>query len=225
VRERRRLWERFGVLTDPVSADVLTLGLRPLPHGRLASALERMAGRHFRLTLGQIAAEPLRFETPEVVHVCENPAVVVAAEARLGAASAPLICVGGWPSSAADALLTGLAGQGAELRYHGDFDWEGVRIAALVRRRYGARSWRYDAASYRAARAAHADRVQPLEGRPPASGLDAELVAAMLACGGDLQEEAVLDDLVEDLATPPNRLRPRSVRSHGPVPSESRAAS
>jgi uncharacterized protein (TIGR02679 family) len=213
ARERRCLWERFGVLTDPVSADVLTLGLRPLPLCPLASALELMAGRHFRLTLGQLVAEPLRFETLDVVHVCENPAVVVAAEARLGAACAPLVCVGGWPSSAADALLTRLAGQGSELRYHGDFDWEGVRIAALVRRRYGAHPWRYDAASYRAALAAHAERVRPLDGRPPASGLDAELVAAMLACGGNLQEEAVLDDLVEDLAAPSNRLRPRSVAS------------
>ncbi|MGH2797478.1 MAG: DUF2399 domain-containing protein, partial [Thermoleophilaceae bacterium] len=147
------------------------------------------------------------------VHACENATVLIAAEAHLGIACPPLVCVGGWPSSAADALLAVLVGQGAELRYHGDFDWEGLRIAALVRRRYGARPWRYDAPSYRAALAAHAERVQPLDGRPPASGLDAELVAAMLACGGNLQEEAVLDELVEDLAALPNRLRPRRVAS------------
>lgn len=205
ARERRRLWERFGVLTDPVSADVLTLGLRPLPRGPLASALGLMAGRHFKLTLGQLAAEPLRFEAAGRVHVCENPAVIVAAEARLGRACAPLVCVGGWPSSAADALLAGLVEQGAELRYHGDFDWEGVRIGALVRRRYGARPWRYDAASYRTALAAQAERVQRLEGRPSTSGPDAELAAAMLECGGGLQEEAVLDDLLEDLADPRSR--------------------
>lgn len=198
ARARRRLWERFGVLSDPVSADVLTLGLRPLRDGPLASALALLEGRHFRLTLGQLAAEPLRFEATAAVHLCENPAVVVAAETELGSACGPLVCVGGWPSSAADALLAGLAEQGAELLYHGDFDWEGLRIAALVRRRYGARPWRYDAASYRSAIVDHGEHAMLLEGRP-ASGADRELAAAMLERGAGLHEEAVLDELVEDL--------------------------
>ena len=200
ARGRRDLLKRFGVLTDPVSADVLTLGLRPLPHGSLAQSLNLMAGRHFKLTLGQLAGERLRFELPGLVSVCENPSVLVAAEAQLGPRCAPLVCIGGWPSTAADALLTELSDQGAELRYHGDFDWEGVRIAALIAQRYGARPWRFDAAGYRAASASHPGSVQSLQGRPPVAGVDPDLVAAMLAGRGGLQEEAVLDELVEDLA-------------------------
>ena len=41
--------------------------------------------------------------------------------------------------------------------------------------------------------------MQALEGREPASGTDAELAAALRGSRGRLQEEAVLDELIEDL--------------------------
>jgi hypothetical protein len=45
--------------------------------------------------------------------------------------------VGGQPSAAGWRLLDLLAAGGAEFRYHGDFDWGGIRIASAVRRRAG----------------------------------------------------------------------------------------
>ncbi|WP_329036484.1 DUF2399 domain-containing protein [Streptomyces sp. NBC_01725] len=48
-------------------------------------------------------------------------------------------------------MLRGLSARGADLLYHGDFDWGGVRIATTLRRSVPWRPWRYNAAHYRAA--------------------------------------------------------------------------
>ena len=197
---RRALWQRFGVLLDAASADVLVLGLRPLPGGPLASALRALAGWHVRVTLGQLAREPLRFAPGLDVSVCENVTVLTAAEERHGERCAPLVCVEGWPSSAAWTLFDALAASGASFRYHGDFDWDGLRIAALVRERTGARPWRFDVAAYSGALERHGRRTRPLEGRAPAAFGRDPLHAALLASGRELHEEVVLEDLLDDLA-------------------------
>jgi uncharacterized protein (TIGR02679 family) len=198
--ERRALWQRFGVTTDPTSANVLTLGLRPLPEGPLAHALLLLSGLHFRLTVGQLTTEALRFARSTDVFVCENPTVLTAAETLLGADCPPLICTDGWPSSAAWTLLEALAAADARLRYHGDFDWDGVRIARLLSDRFGALGWRFDAQSYRAGVERLPDRTRPLEGRPASAEADAALVAAMQEKRLELHEEAVLEDLLDDLS-------------------------
>lgn len=197
--ERRALWERFGVVTDPASADVLTVGLRPLQGGPLAQAVILLAGRHFRLTLGQLTGERLRFAPGVEIFICENPTVLTEAEKRHGARCPPVVCTDGWPSSAAWTLLEALVADGACLRYHGDFDWEGVRIAVLLRDRFGALPWRFDAGSYRAGVARHGRRTRPLDGRPPKEDAHPELVAAMREAGRELHEQAVLDELLADL--------------------------
>lgn len=199
--ERRALWQQFGVLADPASADVLTLGLRPLPStGPLAQSLLLLQGRHFRLTVGQLTAEPLQFAADVEVFLCENPTVLTAAELRLGADCPPLVCTDGWPGSATWMLLETLAAAGARLRHHGDFDWDGVRIARLLEERFGVRRWRFDATSYRAGIIRHRDRTRSLTGRPVKAGASPELARAMQEPGLELHEEAVLDELLEDLA-------------------------
>lgn len=197
--ERRLLWQRFGVTCDSASADVLTLGLRPLPHGPLARALLLLEGWHFRLTVGQLAREPLYFPASLEVFLCENVTVLTAAEARYGTRCAPLVCLEGWPSSAGWALLDALATAGATLRYHGDFDWDGVRIAGQLRARHGVLPWRFDASHYHAGLASHRERTRKLDGRPAAEGGDGALVAAMREAGRELHEEAVLEELLSDL--------------------------
>jgi uncharacterized protein (TIGR02679 family) len=197
---RRELWQRFGVLLDAASADVLVLGLCPLPGGPLASALRALAGWHVRLTLGQLARERLRFPPGLDVSVCENVTVLTAAEERYAERCAPLVCVEGWPSSAAWTLVDALAASGATFRYHGDFDWDGLRIAALVRERTGARPWRFDAAGYSSALERHAEKTRPLEGRASVVTGDDPLQAALLSAGRELHEEVVLEDLLDDLA-------------------------
>jgi uncharacterized protein (TIGR02679 family) len=197
---RRALWQQFGVTSDPASADVLTLNLRPLPSGPLAQALRLMEGRHFRLTVGQLTQEPLGFQPGVGVFVCENTTVLTAAETRLGAACPPILCTGGWPTSAAWSLLEVLRAAGATLVHHGDFDWDGVRIATLLRERFGVRPWRFDAESYRAGVECHPERTRALDGRPAREEADAALVVAMRETGLELHEEAVLEDLLDDLA-------------------------
>ena len=73
----------------------------------------------------------------ELVRICENPVVIAAAADELGSRCPPLVCVGGQPSAAGWRLLDLLAAGGAEFRYHGDFDWGGIRIASAVRQRVG----------------------------------------------------------------------------------------
>ena len=87
------------------------------------------------------------------VWICENPVVIAAAADELGSRCPPLVCVGGQPSAAGWRLLDLLAADGSEFRYHGDFDWGGVRIASAVRDRTGqGRSrwhpWRYNRVAY-----------------------------------------------------------------------------
>ena len=98
------------------------------------------------------------------------------------------------------AVLARLAADGADLRYHGDFDWPGVAIANRVMVASGALPWRIGAADYEDALAlAGAGEVLPLGGRPVAAVWDAELTAAMERAGVAVHEEAVLDVLVSDL--------------------------
>ena len=67
---------------------------------------------------------------------------------RFGPDCPPLVCTSGWPNNAAIQLLRLLADQGAILRYHGDFDGEGIRIAACFLDKTPTRPWRMTAANY-----------------------------------------------------------------------------
>ncbi|HEY2982090.1 MAG TPA: TIGR02679 family protein, partial [Anaerolineales bacterium] len=99
---RRDAWASVGVLCDELSAPVLTLNLRgdlQSISGR-ALQLHAEAGEPYRLTVRQLLRQPPDFEPARLgprVYVCENPTVVAAAANRLGARSAPLICVEGQP--------------------------------------------------------------------------------------------------------------------------------
>ncbi|MEJ7893154.1 MAG: TIGR02679 family protein [Solirubrobacteraceae bacterium] len=198
--DRRALWQQFGVVTDPASCDVLTLGLLPLPNGPLAAAFRGLHGQHLRVTLGQLTREPLRFPPQLIVHVVENPTILTAAEQRLSSPPA-MVCTAGWPNSAAALLLDGLCTSGAALNYHGDFDYDGVRISRHVVERFGARPWRYDAAAFLAAVESYPSRTRPVRGRPLA--VPEALAQAIADRGRELHEEAVLDELLADLAPEP----------------------
>ena len=198
--ERRALLRRFGVLCDPASASVLTLGLRPVGDSPIERALRLLAGGHVVLTLGQLSRMPLQFEAGLLIRLCENPAVVLRAEDRLGAAASPLVCTGGWPGSAVCTLLDMLRTAGARFEHHGDFDWEGVAIARWLRDRYDTRPWRFDAAAYRATLVTTSAPLPPLKSPRHRHPEDDPLVAELLSQGVAVSEEAVLDDLVSDLA-------------------------
>jgi uncharacterized protein (TIGR02679 family) len=132
------------------------------------------------------------------VYVCENPVVVAAAADRLGAACPPLVCDGGYPNHAVLTLLAKLA-RYTGLHYHGDFDWDGLRIANRLLEAVPFRAWRFTAADYRAALAAPKERYE-LRAQMVEAAWDPELAPVMAGAGVAVEEEAVLGELLGDLA-------------------------
>lgn len=208
---RRALWAAVGVHLDDLSSLVLCLGLpgeTRTPLGR-ALALHRETGQPAVLTLRQLRGHDAALPAG-LVRLCENPVVIAAAADELGRRCPPLVCVGGQPSAAVGRLLDLLAAAGAEFRYHGDFDWGGIRIASAVRQRVSQgtshwRPWRYDAEAYEAAVAAMlgvhaAERLPRLAGEPVATPWDPELAVVMARRDVRAEEELSLDALLADLA-------------------------
>ncbi|MEV6693889.1 TIGR02679 family protein [Micromonospora sp. NPDC051196] len=195
---RRRLWEHFGVACDEMSTTVLVAGIRPDGSSPLARALSAWAdaAEGSVVTLAQLNRHPVG-QVGETVYVVENPAVVAVALRRFGAACPPLVCISGWPSTAAILLLRRLAASGASLRYHGDFDGEGLRIAAHVMSKTTARPWLFHAEDYLRA----VPRSGPPVGRVDDTPWDPALAEAVRAQGIAVLEEVVVDALLVDLAT------------------------
>lgn len=133
-----------------------------------------------------------------MVFVCENPAVVASAADRLGAGSAPLVCVGGQPGAAAVRLLQDLVSHGSQLRYHGDFDAGGMTIARVLAARVGWQPWRFAARDYEEACASLLG-LTPFTGRPGDTPWDPTLAQAMERHGLRVEEETVLHGLLADL--------------------------
>jgi uncharacterized protein (TIGR02679 family) len=212
---RREAWASVGVHLDELSSLVLCLGLPGDTSSALGRmlALQREAGQPVMLTLRQLRCHDERLPAG-AVWVCENPVVVAAAADELGSRCPPLVCVSGQPSAAGWRLLDLLAAGGAEFRYHGDFDWGGVRIANAVRQRGAGQGrsrwqpWRYDRDAYEALATAMpttmhtATRRPRLAGEPAATPWDPGLAAAMARHGVRVEEELSLDLLLADLAGP-----------------------
>lgn len=195
---RRELWEAVGVLVDEVSSTVLALNLHATPGSRLhrLTAAADDLGEPVVLTLRQLAGGQATLAATEVF-VCENPTVLGAAADRLGPASPTLICTGGQPTTAVLRLLGAAVAGDARIRYHGDFDWGGLRIANLLHSRLPWRPWRYDTAAYESA--ASRGGQHALRGTPTEAAWDHRLAGAMRRHGVRVEEEFVLDDLISDL--------------------------
>jgi len=190
---RREAWASAGLLRDALSSTVLTLGL----HGTPALDWMTDAGEPAVLTLRQLTHNPPR-TAPTVVYVCENPTVLATAADTHGSTCPPLVCLQGQPSAAALTLLRHLYAHGSALRYHGDFDWGGLRIADALLRRVPWQPWRYTAADYRRAVAA-TPLASPLTGTPATATWDPDLATALVELSVRIEEEAVLYTLLTDL--------------------------
>ncbi len=205
---RREAWASVGLLCDELSSVVLVLGLpgeRESASGRILG-IARESGEPVWLTLRQLVRDMPRWESTsrrgisgQTVYICENRAVVTLAADRHGSRCAPLVCTSGQPGAAAMHLLRALAGAGARLVHHGDFDWGGVRIGNVLHTRLAVAPWRFDAEQYVQA-AASAPASQALSGAPVEASWDPELGAAMRRIGRRIEEELVVEGLLTDLA-------------------------
>ncbi len=196
--DRRELWQRAGVSDDELSSTVLVAGFR-LNGGNLTESILRSCaetGEGVALTLRQLRRNPLRAGLPISVWVFENPSVLALALERFGRSCPPLVCTSGWPSSAGILLLQQLNDAGATIYYHGDFDGEGLRIAASVVARIGAVPWHLSADDYAQAADSHAPPV----GRVTPVPWDEELGAELERRGVSVPEERVADALLDTLA-------------------------
>jgi uncharacterized protein (TIGR02679 family) len=147
------------------------------------------------ITLAQLKAHgPLALGS-SCVRVVENPSILAMAIARLGSRCPPLVATSGWPNSACMLLLRQVAEAGAALRYHGDFDGEGIRIAAHVMSRTGAMAWRMSVRDY---------LVEVRPGRPDPGTIteapwDPGLAPALREHRSTVSEEHVAEHLLSDL--------------------------
>ena len=198
TEDRREVWDVSGIIVDDLASRVLVLNL-PASGSGLGDWLSGAAalGTPFYVTLQQLVALPVSVALP-FVYVCENPAILRRASGVLGAASLPLICTEGRPSTAFHRLASSVTAGGGELRYHGDFDWPGVSIAGAVLARHGAVPWRLRAADYLAGVRADADYVA-LSGAAQPTPWDPALASVMAETGRVVYEESVADALIADL--------------------------
>jgi uncharacterized protein (TIGR02679 family) len=195
---RRACWERAGIACDALSTSVLVAGLRPIGADPLSTTLRQWADHAGAavITLAQLKANGPLTLNASCVRVVENPSILAMAIARLGTQCPPLITTSGWPNSACMLLMRQLTMAGITLGYHGDFDGEGIRIAAHVMARTGATPWRMSAQDYLA-------EVRP--GRPDPGAVtdapwDLALAPALREHGSTVSEEHVAEHLLADLA-------------------------
>jgi uncharacterized protein (TIGR02679 family) len=185
---RVETWAAVGVLVGDLTSTVLVAGFGGGPQ---VWTLRQVA--RGEVDLSAAAGRP--------VFAAENPAVLAEAVDALGTACPPLVCGSGKPTVAVVALLRALAPIAAGVRYHGDFDADGVGIANRLIARVGVRPWRFGTADYESA-VQRGVGGRRLRAAPPAASWDAGLAPAMTAHGVVVEEEAVLDDLLADLAAP-----------------------
>lgn len=193
--QREALWGGFGVEPDLLSRTCLVWGWEPdgssPVEARLATAAR--GGDPIHVTAWDLRRlRPSAFAGPGRVLVCENPRVIEAI-AEASAQAWTLICTSGEPNLVVGAVLAGFAEAGAELRYHGDFDWPGIAIANRVVARFGARPLLMSAEDYLAALRSDG---RPLLGAEVDASWDPELAAAMRFHGRAVHEESVLEALL-----------------------------
>lgn len=216
----RDAWSAVGVVMSSVASTVLCLGAPGAEGGSglaraTSTVLEAMraARAPVVLTLDQVRSRGAAVLPQEgVVHVCENPTIVEVVAERWSQMEAEhsaggtreagvlpvLVCVSGQPSRAAIELIQLLTSGGAECRYHGDFDWAGLRIATVLGEQVPWTPWRYRADDYLEAVKSVSSALR-LRGVAAESGWDPWLAQEMSEHALAFEEETVAEQLARDV--------------------------
>ncbi|OED42954.1 hypothetical protein AB833_04900 [Chromatiales bacterium (ex Bugula neritina AB1)] len=150
-QQGRLIWNATGIMTDRVSAPVLTWRLKLLsstPLGRLCDAANA-ARIPLHLSLQALSELDITTTAPtQTILVVENPRLLeVAADRQL---PKTVIATNGNPSTAVTTLLQALIDQRHTLHYHGDFDTAGIAICHRMTQ-LGCQPWRMNSTDYVAA--------------------------------------------------------------------------
>jgi uncharacterized protein (TIGR02679 family) len=192
----RDVWARAGVLVNELARPALFLNLSASCNRNIVYASGEPSYASLRLLL---RSPPCWTIADQDVFVCENPNLVAIAADELGERCAPMVCTEGMPAAAQRTLLTQLVRAGARLRYHGDFDWPGLRIGNHVMREFGARPWHFGVSEYTAAVQSAPRPGHPLRGTEVLASWDEALSAMMRAHQLAIAEESVAATLLQDL--------------------------
>jgi uncharacterized protein (TIGR02679 family) len=192
----RDTWARAGILVNELARPALFLNL--LATDARDHALP--AGEPGYLSLRALLRSPPSWDVAgRTVFVCENPNLLAIAADVLGERCAPMVCTDGMPAAAQSRLLSQLTQAGARLRYHGDFDWPGLRIGNQVVREYRADPWRFGVSDYLAAVHSSPRLGHHLKGVEVLASWDEALTSAMRTHGVAIAEEGLAGSLLQDL--------------------------
>ncbi|MBO3277034.1 TIGR02679 family protein [Pseudomonas schmalbachii] len=193
----REVWSRAGVLVNELARPALFLNLPATPD----APCTWVPGEPAYLSLRQLVRKPYSWQVDgRNVYVCENPNIVAIVADHLGANSAPLVCTDGMPAAAQRILLDQLVAAGANLYYHGDYDWPGIGIGNHVMRTWQAASWRFGYKDYLEAVMVTPKRPRDLDIFGVEALWDKELRLTMDTQGLAIPEEAVISTLLNDLS-------------------------
>jgi uncharacterized protein (TIGR02679 family) len=208
--ERLLLYYDAGLVLDTISSTIAVYNLASAsdftgqPDAMIAHAQQRI----LILPLHQLLKWQTLMPASQDIYLFENPQVFEEVVDALQKSTSPhptLLSTSGWPSAAAIRLLDTLLKTDPTLCYHysGDFDVQGLRIAAHLQRRYPHNPllWHFTPEAYLAALherggALSQGEIESLRSLPEAF---APLVAAMAERGMRAYQERVLPLLVGDV--------------------------
>ncbi|MCH9684947.1 MAG: DUF2399 domain-containing protein [Deltaproteobacteria bacterium] len=164
----------LGVLPDRLSTPTIAFGLRASEKTPLGRLLEAAAEASVPVTVPGALLDAGIPEFRNSQWLCvENPSLVeAAAQARSPRA---IVCTSGWASADTQRLLHAAVDQGVRLAYAGDFDGEGLKIAAWMSVRFAVGI----EMSAKAYGSADLDRALPWRGDVPDTPWDPGLAAAI----------------------------------------------
>jgi len=208
--QRHLLYYDAGLLLDTISSTIAVYNLTSASDltGQPDAMITHANQRILILPLHQLLQWPTLTVASQDIYLFENPQVFEVVVDALQKSPSPhptLLCTSGWPSAAAIRLLDTLLATEPTLRYHysGDFDLQGLRIAAHLQRRYphNLQLWHFTPDAYLSALHERGSTLNQAEIASLRHLPDefAPLVAVMAEQGQRAYQESLLPLLVGDV--------------------------